>query len=121
MGSALVLSACGGGGEEEPAGEPEENGQEQPAENGGEPAEQPAENGGGETAAQAEQLYQQSCVSCHGQNLEGGVGPDLTTVGSRLSKDEIENIIVNGQATMPAGLLQGEEAAVVAEWLAAKK
>ncbi|WLR50549.1 cytochrome c [Bacillus tianshenii] len=124
FGSALVLGACGGGGEnnasEEPAEQPAE---EQPAEE--QPAEEPAEGtegeGGAVDTAGAEEVYQQSCASCHGQNLEGGVGPKLADAGSRLSKDDIMSIIQNGQGSMPAGLLQGEDAEKVAAWLAEKK
>lgn len=107
MGTALVLSACGGGGDEAA-----------PAENNG-------DGGGGDTATatdgDAAKLYAQKCSSCHGQNLEGGVGPDLTAVGGRLSAEEIAGIIENGQGAMPKGLLSGEEAQQVADWLAAKK
>ncbi|OEH92213.1 cytochrome c551 [Bacillus solimangrovi] len=109
MGTALVLSACGGGEEvQEPVQEPE--------------VEQPAgDEGAVVDTAGAEKLYQESCVSCHGQNLEGGVGPELTAVGASLSSEEILNIITNGQGSMPAGLLQGAEAEKVAAWLAEKK
>ena len=108
VGSALILGACGGG-----------DTAEQPADNAG--------NGGGETAAPAadnaaaEGLFAQSCASCHGQNLEGGVGPALTAVGGKLDAAAIEGVITNGQGAMPAGLLQGDDAKAVAEWLAAKK
>lgn len=104
MGSALVLGACGGGGNT--------------AKDGG---------GTGGTAAPAtenaaaEGVYKQSCASCHGQNLEGGVGPNLTDVGSRLDAAAIEGIITNGQNAMPAGLIQGDDAKAVSEWLAEKK
>nr|P23036.1 RecName: Full=Cytochrome c-552; AltName: Full=Cytochrome c552 [Schinkia azotoformans] len=30
-----------------------------------------------------EGMVKASCASCHGQNLEGGVGPALADVGSR--------------------------------------
>lgn len=103
MGTSLVLAACAGGDE---AGDDKE----------------PATNGGGDTATvNAEEIFQKSCVSCHGQNLEGGAGPKLSDVGSRLSKEEIETVIAEGRGAMPKGLLQGEEASAVAEWLAAKK
>jgi len=108
MGSALVLGACGGGG----------NTTQEPADNGG--------NGGETTApadntAAAEGIYAQSCASCHGQNLEGGVGPELATVGSRLDAAGIEDVIINGRNAMPGGLIKGDDAKAVAEWLAAKK
>ncbi|MEA3318945.1 MULTISPECIES: cytochrome c550 [unclassified Bacillus (in: firmicutes)] len=68
----------------------------------------------------AEELYQQnSCIGCHGGNLEGaGAAPALTDVGDRLSQEEIQNVIVNGQGAMPAGLATPKEAEVLAEWLA---
>lgn len=65
-----------------------------------------------------EKLYEQKCSACHGGYLEGGVGPALDTIGSYYSKEELSNIIANGQGAMPAGLLKNEEAEVVAEWLA---
>jgi cytochrome c551 len=99
LGTSLALAACGGG----------------------EEATDTNEGGGEATAAAAEQVYQQSCASCHGQNLEGKVGPDLANVGSKYSKDEIKQIIENGQGGMPGGLIQGEDADKVADWLAAKK
>ena len=33
----------------------------------------------------------------------------------------IETLIANGKGAMPGGLIKGEEAVEVAEWLAAKK
>jgi cytochrome c551 len=95
MGTSLALAACGGGGDEA---------------------------GGGDTAgADPEKLYNQKCSSCHGGNLEGGVGPKLSDVGSRLSQEEIESVIANGQGSMPPKLLEGDNASAVAEWLANKK
>ncbi|KJE28432.1 cytochrome [Geobacillus kaustophilus] len=102
LGVSLALAACGGGGDN--AGE----------KNGG-------SNGGGDTAAAAEQIFKQNCASCHGQDLSGGVGPNLQKVGSKYSKDEIKNIIANGRGAMPAGIIKGEDADKVAEWLASKK
>lgn len=96
MGTSLALAACGGGGGDEA--------------------------GGGDTAgADPEKLYNQKCSSCHGGDLEGGVGPKLSDIGSRLSQEEIESVIANGQGSMPKELLAGEEASAVAEWLANKK
>ncbi|WP_110112509.1 cytochrome c551 [Bacillus sp. CGMCC 1.16541] len=105
MGTSLALAACGGG----------DDTAKEPAENEAAPAGETADGG------EAEKLFQQSCASCHGNNLEGGVGPNLTKVGNKYSEDEIENIIINGQGSMPKGLLKGEEATKVAEWLATQK
>ncbi len=61
------------------------------------------------------------CTGCHGGNLEGGVGPNLTKIGAKLKEDEIKDIAMNGKGQMPGGLANDEEAAVLAKWLAAKK
>lgn len=85
------------------------------------------ENGGeevaeeGEVSTDPEGIFANSCASCHGQDLSGGVGPDLTNVGSNLSADEIHDIIMNGQGTMPGGLVGNEEATSLADWLAEMK
>lgn len=69
-----------------------------------------------------EDIYANSCVSCHGDDLSGLSAPGLTQVGSSLSQDEIEDIIINGtDAGMPGGLTSVEEAQVLAEWLAEMK
>ncbi|MCG7344393.1 cytochrome c [Sporosarcina sp. ACRSL] len=95
FGAALVLGACGG--------------------NDG--------NESGESAAvDPDKVFQNSCASCHGGNLEGrGNAPGLADVGSRLSEDEIHDIIQNGQNGMPPGLIKGEELEAVTKWLAEKK
>ncbi len=97
FGAALVmgLAACGGGDDE-----------------------------GGDTAqaGDAEKVYSQKCSSCHGGDLKGGMGPDLTAVGASKSKDEIAAIIKDGtQGGMPAGLIEGEDLDKVADWLSTKK
>lgn len=94
MGTSLVLAACGGGEDEA---------------------------GGDKAGADPEKLFNQKCSSCHGGNLEGGVGPKLSDVGTRLSQEDIEGIIANGKGSMPAKLLEGGDATAVAEWLANKK
>ncbi|HET7628437.1 MAG TPA: cytochrome c [Bacillales bacterium] len=81
-----------------------------------------AKGGGGATAdASPKQIFEKNCASCHGQNLEGGMGPSLQHIGSKLSKEQILEQIKNGGGAMPGGLIQGEEAKKVAEWLAKKK
>ncbi|MFC4619527.1 PQQ-binding-like beta-propeller repeat protein [Camelliibacillus cellulosilyticus] len=69
----------------------------------------------------ASALYKNNCASCHGQNLEGGVGPDLSHIGQTMDEKAIYNQIVNGSGRMPAGLLKGIQAEAVAKWLAQKK
>ncbi|KYD25412.1 cytochrome c551 [Geobacillus sp. FSL W8-0032] len=102
LGVSLTLAACGGGGDN---AENKNNGNKS----------------GGETTASAEQIFKQNCASCHGQDLSGGAGPNLQKVGSKYSKDQIKDIIAKGRGIMPGGVIKGEEADKVAEWLAAKK
>ncbi|MBB5173921.1 cytochrome c550 [Texcoconibacillus texcoconensis] len=68
--------------------------------------------------AYGEDLYQDSCIGCHGENLEGaGSNPAIHDLEGRLSQDEIVDIIENGQGSMPAGLETGENAEAIAEYL----
>ena len=74
------------------------------------------------TGVDAEKIFANNCASCHGNNLEGNVGPNLTKVGSKYSSEEIQEIIKNGKGQMPAGILkEDEEIVAVADWLADKK
>lgn len=68
--------------------------------------------GGGEASGDVEAglaVFQASCTGCHlGDGLEaGGVGPKLAGLG--LTADTIKNQVVNGGATMPAGLVSGTD------------
>lgn len=101
FGSVLMLAACGGDDDTAaPTGEDVEVVESQ----------------------DAEKIAQGKCISCHGGNLEGqGNAPALNDVGSRLSQEEILNVIINGQGTMPAKIIVGAEAEVVAEWLSNKQ
>ncbi|MEH7075733.1 cytochrome c551 [Neobacillus drentensis] len=101
MGTALVmgLAACGGGDKDT------------------------GKDTGTDTASNdpGAKIFDQKCSSCHGGDLTGGMGPNLTKVGSKYSKDEILNILANGKGQMPAKVVTGDDANQVAEWLAAKK
>ena len=91
---------------------------------GGEKESDSANNSGTSDAvnvSDAEKIYNQKCSNCHGGDLSGGVGPNLTAIGGKLTQEEIEQVIVNGQGAMPKGLIKGAEATAVAEWLASKK
>ncbi|SDM44268.1 cytochrome c551 [Psychrobacillus sp. OK028] len=109
FGAGLVLAACGGGNDNDNA----------------DTSTGTSTNTGTTTetaSVDAEKIVSAKCISCHGQNLEGqGNFPALKDVGSRLSQDEILNVIENGRGAMPGGIISGDEAKAVAEWLAAKK
>ncbi|MEX2415100.1 MAG: cytochrome c [Paenibacillaceae bacterium] len=83
----------------------------------------PAADNGVTTAANPETLYKQNCTSCHGVNLNQMKNADLTTVGSRLSKDEIATKIAKGGAGMIAfeQKLDANEIDALADWLEDRK
>ncbi|MEH6888977.1 cytochrome c [Bacillus sp. JJ864] len=81
----------------------------------------PSSSGQGASADSAEKVFQKSCAGCHGNDLQGLSGPALQKVGGKYGKEDIEKIITKGRGAMPAGLIQGEDAKKVAEWLAEKK
>lgn len=104
--ASLALVACGGG---------DDNASNNNTSN---------TNTGGSTASSnvdPEKVFAANCSSCHGANLEGGAGPKLADVGSRLTKEEILNVIQNGKGFMGANIIVGDEADAVATWLSEKK
>jgi cytochrome c551 len=103
---ALILTGCGGADEEGTEQQPQER----------------EDDGGTVDVAAAEEIYKNSaCIGCHGAQLGGGAGPSLKEVGSRKSKEEILKVIHEGQGSMAGGLLKGEDAEIVAAWLATMK
>src|SRR5690625_2118334 len=107
LGTLFVLGACGGGGANDNASDTDNAATE--------------EDGGTTDSAKGEEVFQKNCASCHGDDLSGGAGPSLETVGADLSVDDIKNIIENGQGSMPPGLVSGDDQDAVAEWLATHK
>lgn len=76
-----------------------------------------------EEIGEPDEIFANSCASCHGDDLSGVSGPDLTQVGDSLSEEDIHDIIVNGSdnGQMPAIPISLEEVDVLAEWLADMK
>ncbi|NMO97894.1 c-type cytochrome [Paenibacillus lemnae] len=75
-------------------------------------------------AAAAEATLKASCISCHGDQLQGGAGPALNQVGGHMDVDGIFSVITKGRSGgMPAfkDQLSPEEIANVAMFLAEKK
>lgn len=67
-------------------------------------------------------LEANTCLTCHGGNLQGGpAAPSL--VGTGLSPEEIANIAKNGVGSMPGGIFKGtdEELQKLAEFVAGLK
>ncbi|BBH20337.1 cytochrome c-550 [Paenibacillus baekrokdamisoli] len=71
----------------------------------------------------AESVYKSNCVSCHGDQLQGSLGPNLTTIGGSVSKEKIYKQIIKGGNGMPGfeGKLTEDEIVNLSNWLAAKK
>jgi cytochrome c551 len=106
---AVSLSACG-----------KSNTTPSPPAASGTPA---ATSSGATSTVDAQAVFKANCVSCHGANLEGMVGPNLQKVGGKYSKDQIVAIITNGRGGMPSfkAKLSNDEINAVAAWLANKK
>jgi len=71
------------------------------------------------------ELYRDSCISCHGTDLQGRMGDEsnLQQVGSRMTEDQIRAQIENGGSLMPAfsGKLKPDQIDALASWLAGHK
>ncbi len=71
-----------------------------------------------------ELVYKQTCIGCHGQDLggRGSSAKDLSHIGSKLTEEEIKNVVINGRRSMPAGLVKDEEDLdALAKWLHSHK
>ena len=69
-------------------------------------------------------FHEKGCEYCHGADGVGGDrGPNLSTVGKRLSKQQIEHQIQNGGKVMPPfrDVLQLDEFNSLVEYLSAKR
>lgn len=54
------------------------------------------------------EIYENSCLGCHGDSLEGGAsGPTL--IGIEYTDEEIADISVNGMGDMPPGMFSGSD------------
>ncbi|MFC4077431.1 c-type cytochrome [Salinithrix halophila] len=79
-------------------------------------------DGGASETASPKEIYASNCMSCHGEKMEGSVGPALDKVGAQYSKKEIAAIIQRGKGQMPAQNQVGNaERDKLAAWLAKKK
>ncbi|WP_404456332.1 cytochrome c [Virgibacillus necropolis] len=107
----MVISACGGGGDEE--------GTDTGGDTGG--------DSGGETtmqgdAANGAEIYQSNCMSCHGQEGAGGSAPGLQGNEMASDYDAVVEQVKSGGGGMPAfeGQLSEQEIADVSAYIAEK-
>ncbi|MCD1258722.1 c-type cytochrome [Paenibacillus athensensis] len=81
---------------------------------------------GGDAGAKAQELFTANkCISCHGVDLAGRVGPstNLQKIGATQTKEQIAEQIRNGGGGMPAykSKLSEDEVNQLADWLSSKK
>ncbi len=88
---------------------------------GNETAKETDGNNSANAGSGPDKIFQNKCSTCHGENLQGEFGPALNKIGSQLSKEEILSTIKNGRGQMPPGLIKGDDAEKVAQWLSEKK
>lgn len=78
-----------------------------------------------DASADTVRVYKANCISCHGSDLQGKMGPstNLQQVGDRLSKEQITKQIHNGGEIMPAfaDKLTAGQIKQLADWLSGKK
>lgn len=79
----------------------QENGEEQTSENQGTDSNK---------SFDPESFAQENCISCHGNALEGSVGPALK--GTKLSKEEIVTTLKNGKGGMMPAFPDIDQAAM---------
>ncbi|GAE31567.1 c-type cytochrome [Halalkalibacter hemicellulosilyticus] len=105
-----AMTACGAGGDDVPVED------DTPVDEA--PAADEAATGDFDATA-AEDIYNRSCIGCHGQNLQGGgSGPGL--IDSGLSVEEIVHVLEQGQGLMPPQDLEPDEAENLAKWILAQ-
>lgn len=73
-------------------------------------------------AEQAETVYKKQCLSCHAADLGGQVGPSLQQVGTKLTEEQIMEVIRDGAKGMPSfeKILSPADIDTLAQWLFAK-
>ncbi|AYC29601.1 cytochrome c550 [Paenisporosarcina cavernae] len=62
-----------------------------------------------------EAFAQSKCIACHGGDLTGASAPSL--VDTKLSQEEIAEVLTNGRGGMPAGLVPAENIEAMAEYV----
>ncbi|MEO2076675.1 MAG: cytochrome c [Bacillus sp. (in: firmicutes)] len=72
------------------------------------------------SAKDGKTIYKDNCAACHGDQLQGAVGPSIANMKSKYSEDEVLKIINEGTTKMPGNLLTDEDSKIVTKWLMEK-
>jgi len=82
----------------------------------------PAKTGQTASTFDPKAFYQQTCISCHGDQYQGVVGPTLKNLSKKYTQKDVENILKNGKGgRMPAGLVKDEDIPPMAKWVLSLK
>lgn len=73
-----------------------------------------------DTSMPGYQIFQQTCAACHGNKLQGGVGPAIYAIGQHWSVGQITAFVKKGRGMMPpkGGLSSDSQINQVVAWLA---
>ena len=71
-------------------------------------------------ALDGEAIYKESCAACHGDQLQGAVGPPIANMKSKYSEADVLKIVNEGTKKMPGNLLDKEKSEIVTKWLMEK-
>lgn len=64
-----------------------------------------------------ESVYKNNCSTCHGNQLEGGFGPNIENINEKFSKEELMDIFKNGKGMMPKMLISEDEKEKLTDWI----
>ncbi|WP_185602327.1 c-type cytochrome [Paenibacillus sp. 598K] len=75
------------------------------------------------TDQEATALYKNRCISCHAVDRSGRNGPDLRDIASRMTQQQVMDIIQDGSQGMPSykNRMANKEIEILAEWLVKSK
>jgi len=65
-----------------------------------------------ELAIEGEKIIKTSCISCHGSDLKGDMGPSLYNL--EMTDEEMMDILIKGAGAMPPATANGKEKEVIA-------
>ncbi|MDF2945679.1 MAG: cytochrome [Bacillales bacterium] len=81
--------------------------------------EAPTPDNSSDEFAKIKDTYKTVCQNCHGEKLQGVIGPSL--VKSALSDKDMIHIIVNGKGSMPKNLVDENTAKELVRWIHTQK